>query len=256
MKQDTKKMIRLLFGIVLSVVLVAAGFLLMAACLQIFLSGGKQLYTPAKVAAAFGRIAVPIYICLGLIVAGFILHLVLWPTPGKDPKIKLPAMQLRRLQLTRDPRQADSEKQSALRRLRNRRLVLQLILLAVCILSAGVFLFFALTNSVFYPEAADATAYVVSLMPVFAPCVTVALGYGVLTAYLARRNVEKQLTLYKQCPPLPQNKQPEKKTGIQIVRYAIVALALAAVIWGLATGGWQDVLTKAVNICTECVGLG
>lgn len=255
MNQDTKKRIRLLYGIVLSAMLVAVGFLLMAACLQIYLSGGEQIYTPQKVATAFGRIAVPVYICLGLIVVGFVLHLLLWQAPGKDPKIKHPVMQLRRLQLTRDISQADDEKQAALGKLRSRRLALQLILLAVCILCTGIFGFFALTNSVFFPEPAQATAYVVSLMPVFAPCTAVALCYGVVTVYLARRNVEKQIALFKQCPPLPQHKSG-KQTGIRIVRYAVLVLALAACVYGLATGGWQDVLTKAVNICTECVGLG
>lgn len=256
MNQDTKKRIRLLYGIVLSVMLVVVGFLLMWACLQIYLSGGEQIYTPEKVAAAFRPISVPVYICLGLILVGFVLHLVLWQVSGKDPKIKHPIMQLRRLVLTRDSSQADSEKQAAIRQLKTRRLVLQLICLVICILCAGVFGFFALVNSTFYPEAADATAYVVSLMPIFAPCVTVALGWGVLTAYMARRNVEKQIAVYKQCPPLPRTKTDSKQTGIRIVRYAILGLALAAVVYGLATGGWQDVLTKAVNICTECVGLG
>lgn len=255
MNQDTKKRIRLLFGILLSAMLVVVGYLLIAACLQIYMSGGEQIYTPEKVATVFGRIAVPVYICLGLIAAGFVLHLALWQAPGKDPKIKHPVMQLRRLQLTRDITQADNDKQTALGKLRSGRLALQLILLIVCILCAGVFVFFALTNSVFFPEPAQATAYVVSLMPVFAPCTAVPLCYGLVTTYLARRNVEKQIALFKQCPPLPQGKTC-KQTGIRIVRYAILVLALATVVYGLATGGWQDVLTKAVNICTECVGLG
>lgn len=34
----------------------------------------------------------------------------------------------------------------------------------------------------------------------------------------------------------------------------ILALALAAA--GAANGGMRDVWVKAVNICTECIGLG
>ena len=255
MNQDTKKKIRLLYGILLSVMLVACGLLLMGSCLQIYLSGCDQIYTPEKVAEYFGRIAVPVYICLGLIVLGFVLHLVLWQVPGKDPRIKHPVMQLRRLQLTRDPSQADGEKQTALRQLKGRRLALQLICLVVSLLCAGVFCFFSLVNAVFFPEPAQATAYVVSLMPIFAPCVAVGLGWGVVTAYLARRNVEKQIALFKQCPPLPR-KAKTNKPVVLVVLYAVLVIALAAVVYGLATGGWQDVLTKAVNICTECVGLG
>lgn len=256
MKSDTKKLIRLLYGIALSVAIVVTGLLLMGACLQIYLSGGEQVYTPEKVAIAFGRIDVAVYICLGLILAGFVLHLALWQTPGKDPKIKHPAMQLRRLRLTRDPQQSDPEKQTALRQLRKAHWGLLIGCIVLCAGFLGVFVFFALVHSTFYPDPADATKYVTSLMCVFGPCATLLLGCGILTASLLRRIAEKQIALYKQCPPLPQPKVHDRPVWIRIVRYAVLVLAVAAMVYGLATGGWQDVLTKAVNICTECVGLG
>ncbi|MBQ9859332.1 MAG: thioredoxin [Clostridia bacterium] len=40
------------------------------------------------------------------------------------------------------------------------------------------------------------------------------------------------------------------------VRLALLAVGLFLLIYGFATGGIADVLTKAVNICTECIGLG
>ncbi len=36
----------------------------------------------------------------------------------------------------------------------------------------------------------------------------------------------------------------------------LVCLAAVLILFGFFTGGTADVLTKAVNICTECVGLG
>ena len=39
--------------------------------------------------------------------------------------------------------------------------------------------------------------------------------------------------------------------------YAVlVAAALVLIIWGVLNGGMRDVLVKAINICTECIGLG
>ena len=35
-----------------------------------------------------------------------------------------------------------------------------------------------------------------------------------------------------------------------------IAAALALVILGVLNGGLRDVLVKAANICTECIGLG
>ena len=255
MKPETKKRIHYIYSIILSVVIVAVGVLLMAACLQIYLSGGEQIYTPEKVASAFRPIAVPVYICLGMIAAGILWQLIA-RLPEKAPKGKQPGMQLRRLQLTRDPKQAEAEKQTALRRLQGHRRALQLVCAAVWVLLTGVFVFFALTNSVFYPEPAQATSYVISLMPVFAPCATLALGWSLVTAYFLRRNTEKLIGLYKQLPPLPQPKTNRRQTLMYVVRYGVLALSVALVVYGLVSGGWQDVLTKAVNICTECVGLG
>ena len=43
---------------------------------------------------------------------------------------------------------------------------------------------------------------------------------------------------------------------IRLVRIAIFAAAVAFVIAGAINGSMEDMLIKAVNICTECVGLG
>ena len=40
------------------------------------------------------------------------------------------------------------------------------------------------------------------------------------------------------------------------VRLVIALLALTLIILGLANGQAKDVLNKAINICTECLGLG
>ena len=42
----------------------------------------------------------------------------------------------------------------------------------------------------------------------------------------------------------------------RIVRLVLALLALVLIIVGLAKGQARDVLNKAINICTECLGLG
>ena len=73
MNNKAFKFIRLNYGIVVSVMTAISGLLLTAACLQIYRSGGEQIYTPEKVAAAFAPISLPIYITLALICGGFLL---------------------------------------------------------------------------------------------------------------------------------------------------------------------------------------
>ena len=43
---------------------------------------------------------------------------------------------------------------------------------------------------------------------------------------------------------------------IKVTRYCILGVAILFLVYGLATGGIADVLAKAINICTECIGLG
>ena len=256
MKRDGKKRLWILFDILLCAAIILAGLCLMAACLQIYYSGGEQIYTPEKVAAAFGRVAVPVYVSLGLILVSFILPLILKRPEGKAPRARDMAMERKRMLATRDPGQADPEKQTAIRQLSRGRLALRLICAGAWVLFLGVFVVFAVLNSAFYPDAADATAYVISLMHVFSPCVALCLGCGLLAARAQRRMDEKLIGLYKQCPPLPKGSAGRKKTWVAVVRYAVLGLAVAILVYGLVNGGWQDVLTKAINICTECVGLG
>lgn len=47
-----------------------------------------------------------------------------------------------------------------------------------------------------------------------------------------------------------------KRLSFLSLRWVLLAVAVALILWGFLAGGADDVLTKAVNICTECVGLG
>lgn len=39
-------------------------------------------------------------------------------------------------------------------------------------------------------------------------------------------------------------------------RLVLLAAAVVLIIFGIFNGGMRDVLVKAINICTECIGLG
>ena len=43
---------------------------------------------------------------------------------------------------------------------------------------------------------------------------------------------------------------------IMIARICLLVLGVAFIIWGILNGGMHDVFVKAINICTECIGLG
>ena len=47
-----------------------------------------------------------------------------------------------------------------------------------------------------------------------------------------------------------------KPSPANLMRKFLVILAILLIAVGVANGGARDVLVKAVNICTECIGLG
>ena len=53
----------------------------------------------------------------------------------------------------------------------------------------------------------------------------------------------------------PPETGPEEKK-VRMIRTVIVAAAAAFILAGILNGSALDVLVKAINICTECIGLG
>ena len=75
--------------------------------------------------------------------------------------------------------------------------------------------------------------------------------------HVRKKSILKEIELLKQCPKkgAPQS-ESAKPCHCAKVRCAILLAAAALALFGFFSGGTADVLTKAVNICTECIGLG
>lgn len=48
----------------------------------------------------------------------------------------------------------------------------------------------------------------------------------------------------------------EDKRVVLAIRISLAVIGVALVIWGSLNGNAQAVFIKAINICTECIGLG
>ena len=71
------------------------------------------------------------------------------------------------------------------------------------------------------------------------------------------RLLMKELELRRSAPKRkPDAAALEKTTGRNVIRVVIAAAAVALIVLGVMNGGMFDVLVKAINICTECIGLG
>ena len=88
------------------------------------------------------------------------------------------------------------------------------------------------------------------------PWIIVAFGAVIAASFVCRRSMEREIALLK---GVSGNKAPEtaeKPSRVLYVRIALYAIAAVLIVLGINNGGMRDVLIKAINICTECIGLG
>ena len=121
---------------------------------------------------------------------------------------------------------------------------------AIILLCTIVFLVYALNIGNFkhdpmHPEVM--TDSVIRAMWVMIPCLALsfasALASGILLGTKGKKQSEKDAL--ELC-----------ERDVKWVRIGVITVGIALVIIGLVTGGTADVLGKAINICTECIGLG
>lgn len=262
MTNERIKKIHRLYGILLSLALVAAGICLMVACVGVYRNGEAPLYSREEVAAAFRPIAVPVYAALVLAVGGAVLHLLL---PAEAERLRAPYRPARVLRSLRKRAVLTEEQKSVALRAQKTRRLHNWITALLAVAGAAVFLAYALNGANFPPADGIKEGLndaMIRSMWVLLPCLAVPFAYGVFTGYYCRRSMEREIALLKKGAYLSaeSTEQPTAKTKggfpVTAVRCALLAVGLFLLIYGFATGGIADVLTKAVNICTECIGLG
>lgn len=259
MKNNKIIRIRRIFDVVLSISIILAGICLIAGCLTIYFTG-EQTYSREIVAETFSSIAIPVYICLALTIISFIWELIL-PTPVQKQKLqKAHAFVLERLLDKKDISQCDDELSCSINKERkNRKLHIIIRTVLLCI-SSIAFLSYALNGNNFHQSEINAS--MIHAMWVLIPCMIIPFGYAIFTVYHNDKSLQREIELVKQVPSADNKKvesgssdtRSEKKENI--LRYALLLVSIAILIYGFISGGTVDVLTKAINICTECIGLG
>ncbi len=252
----TTKTIRTVYGIVLSVSAVIAGICLMVACYGIYTSGDRP-FSPAAVAAAFSQIAIPVYICLALVIGGFILDIFLPSGKEKRKVQKQYPLILASLHKKADLSICEEKLHNAIIAEQKKRKIQLFISLGILVVCSAVFLVYALNGNHFHQSEINAS--MVSAMWWLLPCLAIPFGYAVFAAYYSSKSIRREIELVKLVPkavgakPAP---APEKKSLLPYLRWGLLAVGIVILVYGYFAGGTADVLTKAINICTECVGLG
>ncbi len=232
--------------------LTASAVALAAQCYSIYRAGE---FTRATVSQAFRPVAWLVYIALAVTLASIVLSLV-----AREPERKPKALRQTRLLLSKARAKADlagceAEPKAQILAQRKGQKRITAMKYGVIALCGLVFLVYALNGSHF--SNTDINGSMARAMLVAIPCLAVAFGAALVADKRLASGWEAEIALLKQAPkkeaaaPSP---APKKNYGW--LRYAALGAAIALLVFGYFTGGTVDVLTKAVNICTECVGLG
>lgn len=202
-----------------------------------------DIYSREIVAEHFGRIAWSFYVLLAAFIAALILR------TGKKETLVAPleyqlAMRLKRGGKTPGMR-AEEVKQG----------VVTVLVGIGCVICAAVTLRLLLEDGRF--ASTDLETVVPKLVLDILPWTALAMAFMMLGAQLRHVSLKKEIALSKDAPK--KDAEPlraHKPIARNIVRVVFLAAAVALIAAGIRNGGMFDVLVKAINICTECIGLG
>lgn len=255
----SKKRVHMIYKILLSIALIVMGACLIVACVGIYLSGDRP-FSAEAVATAFGSIAIPVYLCLLLILGGFFLDGF---APQKQPKltaVKQHAYALQKLKAKLDMELCSKEIRQKLTALKSKRQYASFAVWLIMLLSLTDFWDYALDPAHF--DSVDINgSMIAAAIPFGLSCLFVLLAC-IFFYYFNAKCDQKEIKLVKEAIAAGAVKTEvsvpavKKISAANIVRFTVLGIGIAIFVYGFITGGTADVLTKAVNICTECVGLG
>ncbi|MBQ9779971.1 MAG: hypothetical protein IJW00_09060 [Clostridia bacterium] len=262
MSEKTKKIIYLVYGILQSLLLLICGGCLIYACLAVY-DSGNGIFSREAVTAQFDKIAIPVMLCLAGIVVGMILSLALPRGARKLKGLMAPADAIKRLSSRVDGAACPAELTSARIKEQNLRLILRILASAICVIVAIPCALYLFDLSHFDDIGAGLTEDIVAAMKVVLPSAAVGLSSWIVVTFACHFSLKRELDILKEAPkgaPAREKAtaQANANSGhaVWVIRGVILVVALAFIVLGIINGGMEDVLQKAIRICTECIGLG
>ena len=277
MTQKKAQNIRRIYGICLSALTVVVAALFIVQIWLLFRATEESPYSVETVSKRFSQIAIPFYLwMLGVVGAGVLSYVFPRVKEGPKPLIN-PQVTLKRLK-GRLPENAGGMVE--LKRENTARKVVWGVCAALAVavtVIAVVFLldedYVAMFNTEFFKTHVEAEKLLL-LLPLVVLSLCACAGALIYQSY----SIKKELALVKK--EIAESakrgeklvKAEEKKSiwdkikekfaflgkekSIFVLRVLVAVVGLGLVVGGLCFDGAAEVLTKAINICTQCIGLG
>ena len=276
MTESKKNTVRTIYAVCLAVWTAIVGVAFIVQIYSIYFSTEK--YTVQNISAHFKQIAFVFWIWILAIAGGGVLG---WVFPEETAKPKAYIETRATLEKLKCRLPAYGDDLPFVKKEKTVRLTLRIASVIACLIAFGVSLAILLDTS-YTPRFTSAffTAHggaVDRLLRAF-PWVLCALLVCIITEAFAKRSMQRetaevktaiatnaklgvrvtgQITKPTLAEKLVQKCKFTQTKGWKIgVRAAVGAIGVALVIVGIFNGGMRDVLMKAINICTQCIGLG
>lgn len=281
MSNRALKKINLIYGIATTLLICVVAVLFIVMCIDIYNSGPSP-FTRESVGEHFSKIAVLVYALLCLVAFGVVLSIIT-PREHKKEKGKVKdSLVLHNLSLRLE--RVSGQGGAMIEKQRILRLVMVLISVLL-IVAASVISFVSVLNNFDASKTdinAEMTKACLSVLRYFA----VPVVYLVVTAYVCKFSIRKELEIVKNELKNTKTAEGVSENGTElgtftrlsqgltqsfknasapkkwhrilsiVMKCVVACLALTFIILGVTNGGMADVLTKAINICTECIGMG
>ncbi len=260
MTNKTPSIVSRIIKILLTVSIILSGIVLSYGCLTIYFAE-SHTYSREIVAEVFSKIDIPVYITLGLVIVSIIYNLILYFfSDGSKEKSSMALLsakeRVKLLSSKKDFTCIDEATADKLQAQHTKRRLISILFWLISLASAVYFLCYALKGSHF---TEDINASVISAMWILLPCLLVILAASIIAEVLTEKSYAHELEIIKKLPKKENAPEDDKKKKVNvssIIRISLLFVAIVALVYGFFAGGTADVLTKAVNICTECIGLG
>ena len=254
MTQDKIKQLHRWYGWILAAVLAVLGVFFILSCLNIYTSGPRP-YSAEAIALRFQRLLIPVIIGVVGIVGGIGLNILL-PLDHKRAKGNSSPEDIM-LRLRQKAGIPPVEKEIRLRHILH--CVTAFIFIALMIYPAVYFL----TPGHFSVSKLNADVVKAVLIVLIPAAIGLVLCW--ICRALVNESFRREAAVYKQAlaagqrtssAPIAEEQEQCSCSFIRSIRFLIIALAFVLIVLGIFNGGAEDVLKKAIAICTECIGLG
>ena len=258
--------IRLALSVITSALLVVTGILFIVSCVGIYKLGDRP-FTVENISAAFSRINVPVYITLAVVVINAVISLVCAKNETFPKTLVHKDKLLSKLEAKLDRSKCSADALAAIEKEKKLRKMTVCIAALLCTAAAGVILAYAFNFTNF---GEDYNQSVVALSLLVLPLFLVAAGICLAASIISSESTNRQISTVKSAiadgakaqstnSSTTNASQKSTKSFSRVLLYTrlgVMAIALVFIVLGIVNGGMADVLSKAINICTECIGLG